>query len=87
VPVAQTATLGRDIAAAAVAISLSRANAGAATNAQARRLRELLPRRIQLLVGGEGAPRSLAGARVIRDLGGLEAWGRAAASGATPVVH
>lgn len=78
VPVAQSATLARDLAAAAVAISVSRANAGASTSAQARRLRELLPRRIQLLIGGDGAPRTLAGAHVIRDLGALDAWGRAA---------
>jgi methanogenic corrinoid protein MtbC1 len=86
-PVAQTATLARDLAAAAVGVSISRANAGAASNAQARRLRELLPRRVQLLLGGDGAPRSLIGAQVIRDLGELDAWGRAATSGANPAAH
>jgi methanogenic corrinoid protein MtbC1 len=76
VPVPQIASLARDLNGRAVAISVSVATRGASTNAQLRRLRRLLPRRVALLVGGDGAPRARPGMEVFSDLRGLEAWGR-----------
>jgi methanogenic corrinoid protein MtbC1 len=83
VPLPQIASLARDLNARAVAISVSLANRGASTNAHLRRLRRLLPRRVALLVGGEGAPRARPGMEVFSDLRGLEAWGRRVA-GSSP---
>jgi methanogenic corrinoid protein MtbC1 len=79
VPPPQIAALARDLSARAVAVSVSIASRGKATNAHLRRLRGLLPRRVALLVGGEGAPRARAGLEVFSDLRGLDAWGRRAA--------
>lgn len=79
VPLPEIASLARDLSARAVAVSVSIASRGTATNAHLRRLRSLLPRRVALLVGGEGAPRARAGLEVFSDLRGLEAWGRRAA--------
>jgi hypothetical protein len=41
-----------------------------------RRLREMLPRRTALLVGGRGPPVRAAGVEVFADLQGLEGWAR-----------
>ena len=76
VPIAQVATLAKDLDARAVAVSVSLATRGKNTTAQLARLRSLLPRRITLLVGGEGAPRPRPGLEIMQDLGALEAWGR-----------
>jgi methanogenic corrinoid protein MtbC1 len=76
VPIAQVATLAKDLDARAVALSVSLATRGKNTVAQLTRLRSLLPRRITLLVGGEGAPRPRPGMEIMQDLGILEAWGR-----------
>lgn len=39
-------------------------------------LREVMPRRVTLLVGGEGAPGPRPGLKVIQDFAALDAWGR-----------
>lgn len=75
VPPGQMAALARDLGARALAISVSSASKGASTNQQLRRLRELLPRRAALLVGGDGAPKPSPGIEVIQDLAALAEWG------------
>jgi methanogenic corrinoid protein MtbC1 len=76
VPVAQVAALAKDLNARAVAVSVSIATRGKTTTTHLNRLRALLPRRVRLLVGGEGAPRPRPGLEIMQDLGTLEAWGR-----------
>jgi methanogenic corrinoid protein MtbC1 len=81
VPIPQIASLARDLGARAAAISVSRSSRGAATAAALRRLREALPRRVLLVVGGEGAPASRAGFESLPTLRGLDAWARRLVSG------
>jgi DNA-binding transcriptional MerR regulator/methylmalonyl-CoA mutase cobalamin-binding subunit len=76
VPPDQMAGLARDLGAGALAVSVSRASRGRATTERLRRLRTRLPRRTALIIGGEGAPARLTGGETIRDLRGLDAWGR-----------
>lgn len=76
VPVPELAVLARDLGARAVALSVSAATRGAATNGHIRRLRQMLARRVRLVVGGDGAPKEAAGLEVIRDLRALDAWAR-----------
>jgi methylmalonyl-CoA mutase cobalamin-binding subunit len=73
-PVPEIATLARDMNARAVAISMSAARRGRAAAAHLGRLRTLLPRRVTLLVGGDGAPQSRKGMDLIQDFAALEAW-------------
>lgn len=77
VPPAQMVSLVKDLGARALAVSVSQANAGPAATQQLRRLREALPRKTMLLVGGDGAPDVRPGMEVIRDFPTLERWGRA----------
>ncbi len=81
VPVPQIAPLVRDLAARAVALSISRATRGQGSTTHLRRLRESLPRRVRIVVGGEGAPAAKAGIEVVKSLRGLDAWGRGLAVG------
>jgi methanogenic corrinoid protein MtbC1 len=81
VPVPQIASLARDVAARAAAISVSSATKGTASANALRRLREALPRRVLLLVGGDGAPASRAGIESLHTLRELDAWGRRIAAG------
>jgi MerR family transcriptional regulator, light-induced transcriptional regulator len=76
VPASQVASLAKDLNARAVAISVSRAARGAAMATQIANLRRLLPRRIGIVVGGDGAPRSRPGVEVIQNLATLDGWGR-----------
>lgn len=76
VPPAHIAGLAKDINARAVAVSVSIANRGDAMNAQLELLHGLLPRRVSLLVGGDGAPGKRPGLKIFHDLENLEAWGR-----------
>ena len=76
VPIRQLSPLARDLQARAVAVSVSRASRGSASAATLRRLRELLPRRVLLVVGGEGAPAARPGIEVVNSLRELDAWGR-----------
>lgn len=81
VPPTQMVALARDLGAAALGISVSLASKRGPTRAQVRRLRRALPRRVALLVGGEGAPKPTAGVNVFPDLRSLDGWAQAAASG------
>jgi len=84
VPLPQVAALARDLDARVVAISVSLATRGPASGASLRRLRALLPRRVILLVGGDGAPRGRPGLEVIQDLPTLHDWGRRIGAGGSP---
>ena len=84
VPVRQLSPLARDLEARVVAVSVSRASRGPASAGTLRRLRELLPRRVLLVVGGEGAPAARPGIEVVTSLRELDAWGRRLAIGLTP---
>jgi len=81
IPVAQVASLVRDLGARAVAISVSSATKGAGTLALLRKLRDALPRRVLLLVGGDGAPASRPGIESLHTLPELDALGRRLAAG------
>jgi methanogenic corrinoid protein MtbC1 len=81
VPVAQVASLARDLSARAVAVSISSATKGAASAAALRKLREALPRRVALVAGGNGAPPSRPGTDTLHSLRDLDVWGRRLASG------
>jgi len=81
VPIPQIAALARDLAARAVAISVSSATKGAGSVAALRRLREALPRRVLLVVGGNGAPASRSGVESLHTLRDLDAWGRRLTAG------
>lgn len=75
-PLDQTAAQAKSSHARAVAVSVSRAHAGRRSAAEIKRLRTLLPRKIQLVVGGEGAPSGQAGVTVISNIEELDLWGR-----------
>ncbi len=85
VPPPQLASLATDLGARAVAVSVSSATRGGATNASLRKLRDRLPPRVALVVGGAGAPRAQAGMEVVRHLSELEEWGTRLAAGRLPV--
>jgi methylmalonyl-CoA mutase cobalamin-binding subunit len=80
-PVQQVAELARDLAARAVAVSVSLASRGSSSTAPLRRLREGLPRRVRLVVGGDGAPAARPGIEVVTSLRELDAWGRRLVAG------
>jgi MerR family transcriptional regulator, light-induced transcriptional regulator len=80
VPIAELGSVARDLDARAVGISVSTATRGPASAAGLRRVRRLLPARIALWIGGDGAPRRVRGAVVMRTLSALSA--RATALGA-----
>jgi methanogenic corrinoid protein MtbC1 len=81
VPVAQVASLARDLSARAVAVSVSSASKGAGSAAALRKLREALPRRVLLVAGGDGAPPARPGIESIQNLRDLDVWGRRLAAG------
>ena len=81
-PVAQVASLAKDLNARAVAVSVSQASRGAPMTTQISSLRRLLSRRVGLILGGDGAPRPRPGIEVIQDLAVLDAWGRRLATAA-----
>jgi hypothetical protein len=85
IPVKQLGELTRDMGARAIGLSVSVATRGSHTNASLRRLRDLLPRRVEMIVGGDGAPRPQPGMTVISDLLALDSWARRLpASSSTP---
>ncbi len=85
VPIPQLLALFDDLPARALAISVSEATRGAATNAALRRLRSSLPRRMALLVGGAGAPSPPpAGVEAVADLRVLQSWAQRTAAEAGP---
>lgn len=75
VPPPQVAALAADLGARAVALSASSQTRGATTASAIRRLRERLPQRVALIVGGDGAPRASRDVEVIHSLRDLERWG------------
>ena len=81
VPIPQLAALARDLSVRAVAVSVSAATKGPPSAAALRKLREVLPRRIVLLAGGDGAPPARPGIDTVQTLRDLDAWGRRAAAG------
>ena len=82
VPIAQVAALAKDLSARAVGISVSLGSRGAVTAGQLAKLRGMLPARIQLIVGGQGAPKTRSGLSVLPHLEDLDAYGRRLASAA-----
>jgi len=76
VPTREIADVARELSARAVGISVSVATAGGPTSRKLRTLRELLPKRVAMLVGGEGARRSGPGVTLVRGLPALEIWAR-----------
>ncbi len=74
-PVEEIAALAKELGARAIGISVSRLHRGGRAGADLERLRQAVPRRTLLLVGGAGAP-AIEGVERIMDLEELEAWGR-----------
>ena len=79
-PLPDMVSLTRDLGARALALSVSASSRKPRTAAGVRRLRETLPRRTALLVGGEGAPLPSPGVQVFTDLQGLDSWARRVSS-------
>jgi DNA-binding transcriptional MerR regulator len=75
-PLPDMVSLTRDLGARALALSVSASRRGPRTAAQVRRLRDLLPRRTALLVGGQGAPAPGSNVQVFADLRSLDGWAR-----------
>jgi methanogenic corrinoid protein MtbC1 len=76
VPVDELATVGVDLAARAVAVSVSVASKGARSAAMLARLRARLPRRTALVAGGRGAPAGHAAVITMSGFADLETWAR-----------
>ena len=76
VPLPQLAAVARERHARVVALSVSAASPAPRAAMQIARLRARLPRRVALVVGGDGAPAGRPGVEVVQDLTALEAWGR-----------
>ena len=83
VPVADVARLARERAVRAVGVSVSVANAGPTMLRRVHELREVLPRRTALVVGGEGHTKPQPGVTLIHDLPTLDVWARRLAAAAT----
>ena len=77
IPPPELGRLAREAGARAVAVSVSAAADGAAVRRHLTRLREELPRPVQLLVGGRGAPAGRADIVTVDDFAGLDRWARA----------
>lgn len=81
VPTPQIAQVCRDVRARALALSVSAATGGAVTAAKVKRLRQAVPRRVSIIVGGTGATEAGAGVEVMQDLAALDARARAILAG------
>jgi methanogenic corrinoid protein MtbC1 len=77
IPPAELGRLAREMGARAVAISVSVASDGAAVKRHLASLREALPRQVQLLVGGQGAPAGRADIVTVEGFAGLVRWAQA----------
>ena len=73
-PPAELGRLARELGARAVAISVSSAADGAAVTRHLAELRETLPRQVQVLVGGQGAPAGRSDLVTVGDFAGLVRW-------------
>jgi methanogenic corrinoid protein MtbC1 len=85
IPPAQLATLAADLSAGHVALSVSSAADGAAVSHHVRRLRQLLPGEVGVLIGGLGAPAPKPGVTVVADFDQLDAWARQVMATAGPL--
>lgn len=74
-PIEQIAALTLEVPIAAIGLSCV-APRGAKNAAQVRALRQKLPAKIPLIVGGSGAPATVDGADVLADLTALDRWAR-----------
>jgi methanogenic corrinoid protein MtbC1 len=74
IPPPELGRLAKELGARAVAISVSAAADGAAVRRHLTRLREALPKAVQLLVGGRGAPAGRADIVTVEDFSGLVRW-------------
>jgi methanogenic corrinoid protein MtbC1/DNA-binding transcriptional MerR regulator len=74
-PPPQVVSLAADLGARAVGLSVSLSTRGGTTPSAIRRLRERLPSKVAMVVGGDGAPRPQPGVEVLRSLRELEVWG------------
>jgi methanogenic corrinoid protein MtbC1 len=75
-PPPQVVSLATDLGARAVGLSVSLSTRGGTTPSAIRKVRERLPTRVAMVVGGEGAPRPQPGVEILRSLRELEVWGR-----------
>jgi len=73
-PPEQILALAADVQARAVALSVSLATRGRRTTRHVARLRQRLPRRVHLIVGGLGAPPASAGVETVDGFAALEQW-------------
>jgi methanogenic corrinoid protein MtbC1 len=74
VPVAELVSVARDLGARAVAVSVSVATRGSRSTGLLTKLRAALPARVDVVVGGEGAPTKRPGVRRLTTLGELSHW-------------
>jgi methanogenic corrinoid protein MtbC1 len=74
IPPPELGRLARELGARAVAISVSEASEGGATRRHLTKLRESLPRQVQLLIGGKGAPAGRGDMVMFDDFAGLARW-------------
>jgi len=74
IPPPELGRLARELGARAVAISVSAAADGAAVKRHLTKLRDAMPRQVQLLVGGRGAPDGRADIVTVGDFAGLVRW-------------
>jgi methanogenic corrinoid protein MtbC1 len=80
VPVDQITRAASDIGARAVALSVSASSAGEAARGPLAALRDALPRRVRLVVGGRGAPRDVDAVDVVSGFDELQHWAAQLAS-------
>jgi methanogenic corrinoid protein MtbC1 len=74
IPPPELGRLARELGARAVALSVSEAADGAAVRRHLAKLREALPRGVQVLVGGRGAPAGRTDIVTVDDFAGLVRW-------------
>ena len=76
IPPPELARLARELGARAVAVSVSKAADAGAVKRHLTRLRDELPRTVQLLVGGRGAPAGRTDIVTVDDFAALDRWAR-----------
>ena len=70
--------VSKDIGARVAALSVSAAHRGRESSGTLRRLRRKLPKRVGMLVGGDGAPKPCDGIEMVQNLRELDVWARSA---------
>jgi methylmalonyl-CoA mutase cobalamin-binding subunit len=73
-PPPELGRLARELGARAVVLSVSEAADGPAVRRHLAKLREALPRAVQVLVGGKGAPAGRTDRVPVEDFAGLVRW-------------